>query len=189
MARIRTFIAVELSKAIRQRIAVLKGQLGLAAEHVKWVEPDNLHLTLFFLGEVDEREIPSVCSAVGEGVSSSCPFEMSIERVGCFPNNYRPRIIWIGVGHGAKELCDLHQQIEPRLLELGCYRREDRKFTPHVTCGRLRSERLQQALVKEMAKYGDWQGGQTLVQELLIMRSELTPQGPSYCVLGRVRLP
>ena len=188
MARVRTFIAVELNKAIQHRIATLRDQLHSTGTEIKWVEPDNLHLTLFFLGDVDERDIPSVCDAVDREVSKSTSFEMSVERVGSFPNHYRPRVLWVGIVEGARELSSLHERLEPCLLKLGCYRREDRKFTPHVTIGRIRSDHRQQGLAKELAKYNSWQGGQTSVQELLIMRSELTPRGPSYSVLGRARL-
>jgi len=188
MSRVRTFIAVELDSAIRDRIVRLQEMVSLTAPAVKWVELENLHITLFFLGEVEDTAIPAVCREVSDLADGFSPFELSIERVGCFPNKHRPHIIWLGIGQGSHELCDIHEGLEPRLLQLGCYRREERKYKPHVTLGRIRSGRDSEQIGKELTRFQDWQGGRTLVSELLVMGSELTPQGPSYSVMARGKL-
>jgi RNA 2',3'-cyclic 3'-phosphodiesterase len=188
MSRMRTFIAVELDKAVRDRIVRLREMVSLTGPAVKWVEPENLHITLFFLGEVEDTAVPSVCREVNDLVERLSAFELSIERVGCFPNKHRPHIIWLGVGQGSDELCQIHESLEPRLLQLGCYRREERKYRPHVTLGRIRSGRDSEYVGKELTRFQDWQGGRTLVRELLVLRSELTPQGPSYSVMARGRM-
>jgi 2'-5' RNA ligase len=188
MARLRTFIAVDLGQAIRDRAVSLQETLARAGTEVKWVEPENLHATLLFLGEVDEREVPSVCRAVAEGGERQPAFPMTIERVGCFPNTRRPRILWIGVGQGSQELCALHDGLEPPLLALGCYRREERPYTPHITLGRVKSDRPTDKLTDALAKHAGWKGGETLVREVLVMSSELTPKGPVYTVLSRAKL-
>src|SRR5438445_5785537 len=121
MARLRTFIAVDLGKAIRDRAVALQEALARGGTEVKWVEPANLHVTLLFLGEVEDREVPSVCRAVAECTARQTAFPMTIEGAGCFPNPRRPRILWIGVGEGTQELCALHDALEPPLLDLGCY--------------------------------------------------------------------
>jgi 2'-5' RNA ligase len=187
MKRVRTFIAVDLGKAIRDRAAALQEKLGRTGVEVKWVEQDNLHVTLLFLGEVDDRQVAEVCRIVGDRTAQRGAFPMSIEGVGSFPNPRRPRIIWIGVGTGASELCDLHDDLERPLTKLG-YRREERKYTPHITIGRVRSEAPADALSAQLAKNGGWKGGETLVNEVCVMGSELTPQGPVYTVLSRAPL-
>src|SRR5262245_32157842 len=141
MARLRTFIAVELEKGIRSRCVALQQSLGRSGGEVKWVEPDNIHVTLLFLGEVDEREVHELCRAVCETCSGFEPFALSVEGLGCFPNARRPRVVWVGVGAGAARLVALHDALETPLLELGCYRREERRYTPHVTLGRVKSDR------------------------------------------------
>src|SRR3954467_14784444 len=128
MARIRTFIAVDVDKSIRERMVSLQETLARSGTDVKWTEPENLHVTLLFLGEVDDREVVSVCRAVTESCAQVAPFAMQVERAGCFPNPRRPRILWAGVGQGTQELCALHDLLETPLLELGCYRREERKY-------------------------------------------------------------
>ena len=187
MARIRTFIAVDLGKAIRDRTVALQEVLARTGTEVKWVEPENLHVTLLFLGEVDERQVPGVCQIVA-GVTANHPaFPMSVETVGCFPNPRRPRVLWVGIGEGAQPLCALHDALEIPLQDLG-YRREERRYTPHITLGRVKSDRPTDRLAAELARQAGWKGGETTVREVLVMSSELTPKGPIYTVLSRPRL-
>jgi len=110
-----------------------------------------------------------------------------VERVGSFPNLRRPRIVWAGVSEGAQPLCTLHDALETPLQDLG-YRREERRYTPHITLGRVRSERNTEGLAQALAKRGDWKAGEATVQEVLVMSSELTPTGPQYTVLSRCQL-
>jgi 2'-5' RNA ligase len=188
MARLRTFIAVDLGKSLRDRCLSMQENLARTGADVKWVEEDNLHVSLLFLGEVDEREIAALCRAVADGCADHDAFTLSVETVGCFPNPRRPRVVWIGVGEGGPELIALHDALEPPLLALGCYRRENRQYTPHITLGRVRSEAANDPLIAALNKYANWQGGETDVREVLVMSSELTPQGPIYTVLSRAKL-
>jgi 2'-5' RNA ligase len=187
MARIRTFIAVDLGKAIRDRAVALQEQLARTGTEVKWVEPENIHVTLLFLGEVQDREVPRVCQIVADGAREQPAFVLSVEGVGCFPNPRRPRVIWVGVGEGTQPLCALHDALEGPLQELG-YRREERRYTPHVTLGRVKSERPMEQLGAALAAHAGWKGGETAVRELLVMSSQLTPKGPVYTALSRPKL-
>jgi 2'-5' RNA ligase len=188
MARLRTFLAVDLGKAIRDRCVVLQETLGRAGVEVKWVEPDNLHVTLLFLGEVDEREVPEVCRVVGEVCATRPPFTVSVETVGCFPNPRRPRVLWVGVGEGMQELVGLHDALEAALEKLGCYRREERQYKPHVTLGRVKGERPADGLAAALARQAGWQGGRIAVSDVLVLSSELTSAGPLYSLLSKARL-
>jgi 2'-5' RNA ligase len=188
MARTRTFIAIDPGKEIRARLVALQEQFGRTDAEVKWVERDNLHVTLLFLGEVDERDLPAVCRAVGEAAGTQLAFAMSIEKASCFGSPRRPRTLWAGVGAGAQEVCALHDALEEVLLQLGCYRREDRQYTPHITLGRVKSDRPADKLAAALARQAGWKGGETKVREVHVMGSELTPQGPVYTVLSRAKL-
>ncbi len=185
--RLRTFIAVDLGKAIRDRAVALQETLARAGADVKWVEPENLHVTLLFLGEVDAREVPRVCQLVADATQQHPAFPMSVETVGCFPNARRPRVLWVGVGQGTQELCALHDDLEGPLTQLG-YRREERRYTPHITLGRVKSDRPPDSLAVALAKHAGWKGGEINVRAIQVMSSELTPQGPNYTVLSRARL-
>ncbi|HJT78661.1 MAG TPA: RNA 2',3'-cyclic phosphodiesterase [Gemmataceae bacterium] len=188
MARIRTFVAVGLDKSVHDRTVALQEHLAATGAEVKWVEPENLHVTLLFLGEVVDRDVPAVCRAVAGACAPLAPFRMSVQGAGCFPNPRRPRTLWVGVGEGAQALVALHDALEPPLLELGCYRREERSYTPHITLGRVRSDRPNSDLAAALAKYAGWQSGAMPVREVLVMSSELTPKGPVYTVMSRGRL-
>jgi 2'-5' RNA ligase len=188
MARLRTFIAVDLGQPIRDRCVALQETLARTGTEVKWVEPENLHVTLLFLGEVEDRAVPDLCRAVADVCAAREVFPMSVETVGCFPNPRRPRTVWAGVGEDGAELVALHDALEPPLLELGCYRREERQYTPHITLGRVKSDRPTDRLAQALTKNANWQGGTTEVREVLVLSSELRPQGPVYTVLSRAKL-
>jgi RNA 2',3'-cyclic 3'-phosphodiesterase len=188
MARLRTFIAVDLGKSLRDRCAALQEILARSGADVKWVEVENLHVSLLFLGEVDDREIAALCRVVADTCGTRPSFPMSVATVGCFPNSRRPRVVWVGVSNGSAEVVGLHDALEPPLLELGCYRREARAYTPHITLGRVRSERAGGQLAATLQRYADWQAGETEVREVLVLSSHLTPQGPVYTVLSRAKL-
>jgi 2'-5' RNA ligase len=187
MARIRTFIAVDIAKPIRDRTIALQETLARTGTEVNWVEPQNLHVTLLFLGEVDNREVPRVCQLVAGCTQKHAAFPMSVETVGCFPNPRRPRVVWVGIGEGAEPLCAIHDALEVALQDLG-YRREERRYTPHITLGRVKGDHPTDELAAVLAKKADWKAGEMTVQELLIMSSELTPKGPMYTVLSRTKL-
>jgi RNA 2',3'-cyclic 3'-phosphodiesterase len=188
MARLRTFIGIDPGKLIRDRLVALQDTLARAGVEVKWVEPENLHVTLLFLGEVNDVDVPAVCQAVADGVQGHAAFSMAVETTGCFPNPRRPRILWAGVGQGTQEVCAVHDAIERPLLDLGCYRREERRFTPHITLGRIRGERPADKLAAALAKQAAWKGGETTIREIQVLSSELTSEGPVYTVLSRAKL-
>lgn len=187
MSRIRTFIAVDLDKAVRNRTVALQETLKESGTEVKWVEPENLHVSLLFLGEVGDREIVDVCRIVAETAQLHLSFTMNVETAGCFPNPRRPRVLWVGVGEGKQVLCAIHDDLETALLDLG-FRREERKYSPHITLGRVKSDRPADSLTSALAQQAGWRGGEIHVAELVVMGSKLTPTGPEYTVLSRAKL-
>lgn len=187
--RLRTFIAVDLGKTLRDRLVSLQENLARAGADVKWVEVENLHITLLFLGEVDERELPALCRAVSVECGRHERFTLGIQTVGTFPNPRRPRVVWAGAGEGTPELIALHDALESPLQELGCYRREERQYKPHVTLGRVKSDGSAEALAAILLKKANWNAGTEVeVQEVLVMSSMLTKQGPEYAILSRGKL-
>ena len=188
MNRLRTFIAVDPGKTIRARLVALQENLARAGSAMKWVEPENLHVTLLFLGEVDNRDVPDVCRAVSACCREIEAFEMMVGGVHCFGSPRRPRTVWAGLSEGGPEMTALHAALEQPLLDLGCYRREIRPFTPHITLGRVKGERSDDALTAALPKYETWQGGAIDVREVLVMSSELRHEGPMYAVLSRGKL-
>ncbi len=188
MARIRTFLGIDVGADIRAQLVTLQEELTGAEAEVNWVEPENMHITLLFLGEVDQRETIDICRAAQKAVAAMPPFVLSIEGVGCFPNARRPRTLWVGVGKGADEVCAVHDAIEKPLLEMGNYRRETRKYTPHVTLGRVKGDQPRDTLAKTLGTQQTWRAGEVVVSEVQVMKSDLTSDGPTYTVMGRAKL-
>jgi 2'-5' RNA ligase len=186
--RLRTFIAVALDTFTHDRLVGLQQRLADGGMPAKWVEPDNLHITLLFLGEVDARETPAVCKAVETVCRGVAPFAMTLAGAGAFPTVRRPRTLVVHITEGAAEMKALHDALEAPLLELGCYRREERAYTPHLTLGRVKGQTAAEPLAAAVRQFERWQGGQTQVREVLVLSSELRPDGPEYTVLGRAPL-
>jgi len=187
MSRTRTFIAVEMSANIRSNAVALQEALGRLGAEVKWAAPDTMHVTLLFLGEVDDRELHAVCRAVKEVAATEPPFRLRVSGLGAFPTPRRPKILWAGITDGAEALKRLYDKLEAKLLDLG-YRKEERGYTPHLTLGRVKSEADGTALVPELSKRLSWDGGHTMVEEVLVFSSVLERDGPVYTVLGRGEL-
>ena len=108
--------------------------------------------------------------------------------VGGFPNLRRPKILWTDLGDGVEKLKTLHDDLETELLKLGCYRREDRAYTPHLTLGRLTAENREEDWGAILAQYADWHGGISPINEVLIMTSDTKRGEPVYSVVGRAKL-
>jgi 2'-5' RNA ligase len=188
MARVRTFIAVEVSDAVRSAAAALQLALAKGGAEVNWTPADNFHLTLLFLGEVDDREVHAICGTVGQAVGAEPPFAVRVSGVGAFPTPRRPKVLWAGIADGAAELVRLYALMEQPLIELGCYRREERGYTPHLTLGRVKGEADGTRLAAELPRYRDWAGGVARVDEVVVFASELRRDGPAYTPLGRAAL-
>ena len=112
MDTLRTFIAVELPKAVTHRAGQLIDRLNVTSAKVKWVEPHNMHLTLKFLGDVNTRMIPDVCQAVSTAAEPLEPFDLQCCGAGAFPSSQRPRTVWLGAGDGEENVLELHDKIE-----------------------------------------------------------------------------
>jgi RNA 2',3'-cyclic 3'-phosphodiesterase len=188
MARIRTFIAVELAGPVRDRLKALQEKLGREGPGVRWTPTANMHLTLLFLGEVEQLDVVKICRTVRARAGKHEPFTLDVDGVGAFPNVRRPKILWAGITEGVEPLRALHADLEEGLLDLGCYRREEREYTPHLTLGRLTQESQPDSWGPILAKHADWQGGTTDVDEVLVMASDLRRDGPQYSVMGRAAL-
>src|SRR5262249_22298139 len=162
------------------KLMALQETLGRSGGSVKWTRPENMHLTLLFLGEVEQLEVVSICRVVQERARKHAPFTLEAAGLGAFPNLRRPKILWAGIAEGMAELRALHAALEAGLLDLGCYRREDREYTPHLTLGRLSHDDREGDWAAVLAKHADWHGGASPVDEVLVMASEMRRSGPEY---------
>lgn len=182
--KIRTFIAVTASPEVRQGALTLIELLHPAAGDVKWVEAENLHWTLQFLGDVDELDTPAVCDAVAAAASDLEPFELEARGAGAFPSPDRPRTLWLGAAGGSREMATLQKAIQKKLGKLG-FRGEARRYVPHLTLGRAGRRSRPQSLTAELAELADFEGGSMLIDEVTVYASHLSREGPKYEALAR----
>jgi 2'-5' RNA ligase len=176
---IRAFIAVDLPAAVKMALAGIAADLDrtLSPGAVRWVRPEAMHLTLRFLGDTDVERLPAISSGLDEIAAAHRPFEMRLGRPGCFPGTRRPRVIWVGLAGNEPQLLDLKAGLDRALAPLG-WPVEDKTFHPHLTLGRVKEEgRLRdyspEAVVPPLV---------VPVATLLLIESDLRPQGPRYTV-------
>ena len=182
----RTFIAIELPQKIIGTLSALQNQLKNTQADVKWVAPENIHLTLKFLGEVDEKKIEKIIQALEETAKDNQPFSIRLCALGAFPKINFPRVIWVGIDAGDEKTKNIAFVLEEKLQKLGIPK-EKRPFSSHITIGRVRSGINREKLVKEL----DILQGKGLLQENLeflatkitLFKSTLTPKGPIYEIL------
>lgn len=188
MQTMRTFIAVELSSAVRRRAGELIAHLQTAEAKVTWVRPEQMHVTLKFLGDVPNIEVPKVCAAVVSGSAACEPFELGLHRAGAFPDVERARTLWIGVDRGLEPVRALQHSVESQLARLG-FPKERRQFHPHLTIGRVRQGGPElQDLSQLLNQFADFNAGTCSIGEVLVLGSFLDPSGPTHEVLGRAPL-
>lgn len=185
---LRTFIAVEIPLEVKDKARRVIAALDTTAAKVKWVEPASLHWTLKFLGEVDIVDTPAICEAVARAAEPLAAFDVETFGVGAFPDRQRPRTVWLGMRHGSEAMIELHDAIEFELSKLG-YRSENRRFRPHLTIGRVRqSPEGIDELGRLIEQYAEYDGGVSLVDEVVVFSSTLHREGPSYDPLCHVEL-
>jgi RNA 2',3'-cyclic 3'-phosphodiesterase len=188
MARIRTFLAVNISVAIRRRAVELQKKLRQSEVDATWTEPENMHVTMQFLGDVDDALIPEVCQRVISTAAAFAPFQMSLAQAGAFPSLGRPRTVWIGVDEGHQELVDLQFALQESLVEMR-FPRERRTYKPHLTIARIREGGPRQQRLSELiTHYEDFKTESCAVAEAIIFSSYLERSGPTYQVMGRAPL-
>ncbi len=188
MAKLRTFVAIEIPQEVRHRSTQMVHAMAQATDSVRWVDTDNLHVTLKFLGDVEDRDIYSVCRAASNSVVSLEPFSVSCRGIDAFPSRGRPKTVWLGIDDDELKLTNLFARLDVELSNIG-YPREPRKYIPHLTLGRIQHGRRNLGdLVAIMESLAERSAGNLPVESLTVFTSELHRSGPVYTVVGRAPL-
>jgi len=186
----RTFIAIELSDELKASLARVQSHLKCSDADVKWVEKENIHLTLKFLGEITEDKAANIKTIMDKIGSSSKPFKISLKDIGAFPNTESPRIIWVGLNKGAEESAEITKRLEEELSKIG-FEFETRPFAAHLTIGRVRSlknkEALKEKICSSSASIFSTNNSQWIIS-LTLFQSTLTSKGSIYTKLHEARL-
>jgi len=191
MEQIRSFIAIELPDDLRAGLAQLQDRLKEGNQPpVKWVDPNSIHLTLKFLGNIAVDKIGEITKAMEKAAQEIPPFQLKVKDLGVFPNLRRVQVAWVGINGEIDKLSHLQQRIELNLAPLG-FARESRPFVAHLTLARLRDR----ASPDERQKFGqliintELEAVYTIkVDSINLMRSQLTREGAIYSQISSVRL-
>lgn len=186
----RTFIAIGLPPEIREGLGKLQTQLKATGADVKWVAPENIHLTLKFLGEVNETQIAKIGNILADIGRSSKAFSVRLNSIGTFPKIQFPKVIWVGIDKGDSESKTIAAGLEEKLVLIGIPK-EERPFSSHITIGRVRSYLNRDKLIQELKNLEGNIGGkfpEFPVNRLTLYKSTLTPKGPLYEILQEASL-
>lgn len=187
MSTIRTFLAVEFDDAFKRSLARLQSRLDAGGRGVRWMRPEEYHLTLKFVGDLEERDLPEICDLLTEMAVECKPFEMELKGAGCFPPAGGVRIVWAGLSEPTGRLAELQSRSEALFSGLG-YKQEHRAFSPHVTIARVRDARRSQELRAAVGRHADFSGGTQAVDEVVLFQSILEREGPRYVAMSRHHL-
>ena len=181
----RTFIAITLPEEIKDFLGSLQAQLKKAGADVKWVSPKNIHLTLKFLGEIDENNTGKAIGAIETVAAGHSAFQVRLCSLGAFPSLSSPRVIWAAIDEGNSQTIGIAKELEERLAIIG-FEKEGRPFSTHITLGRVRSalnkEKLARLLTDHSEGFSQEQRGFT-AEAITLFKSTLQPQGPYYEIL------
>jgi 2'-5' RNA ligase len=181
MERIRTFVAIKISRELEAAFDTLIRSMKKNPGPIRWVNPQSIHLTLKFLGEITPAQVEEISKGVEKAVTAIPPFSLRAGSKGAFPSPKRPRIFWIGLAEiDEPYLFELQKNIEAEMALCG-FPKEGRAFKPHLTVGRVKDSRGVETISNIFMDY-DFPEIEFAAEEVLVMKSELTPQGARYSV-------
>ncbi|HDD53686.1 MAG TPA: RNA 2',3'-cyclic phosphodiesterase [Thermosulfidibacter takaii] len=185
----RAFIAMELSPQVKESLRKLINDLKSRNIKGRWVPPENIHLTLRFLGNIEEDQVKAIEQLLEEVAEEADPFQISIEGLGAFPHPARPRVLWVGVKEGTTTLQRLYQIIEKGLVRLG-FPPNDKSFKPHLTLARFKNplERTRRLVYQTCKEFQEKEWDRMEATSVILFESILSPQGAQYRKVKEVLL-
>lgn len=192
MQLLRLFIALDLTTEVRAALADLQDDLRrrLPPNAVRWTNPDGIHLTLKFLGDTPADQVAAIAQAMAAAAGGFAPFSFTVAGLGCFPNARRANVLWAGVPEVPKALAGLQRAADLQLTRLG-YDKEPRRFSPHLTLGRINkriSSGDREKLAGVIAQTQVGALGTVPVAEVVLFQSDLRPGGAIHTALARAKL-
>ena len=183
----RLFIAIELPEAIKQGIAKVQEQLRETGATANWTRPEGIHLTLKFLGEVEESKTREIMQMLVGATQGTGKLNLEVTGAGAFPNVKTPRVLWLGVTGDVEKLGLLQASVENAMTGLG-FEREERKFSPHLTLARIKFPKPRDNWQQKIESIRDVKLGGFEADRVSLMKSELKREGAVYTEVGRIEL-
>ena len=179
MASIRTFIALELPATAVSLLQEVQQELKQLKIRARWVRPENIHLTLKFLGDINPDDVGKISDAMAAAAADISPVTLSIGGIGVFPGIKRPRVIWIGLGGKVQDLLALQGRLETELDTLG-FPMENRAFKAHLTLGRIKQAAHPEVIRQLMGQYAGLDSDEFTCDQIILFKSDLKPSGAEY---------
>ena len=183
----RLFIAIELPPEIIQGIAKIQEQLRETGATANWTRPEGIHLTLKFLGEVDESRTDEIMHALASAVGANGKLSLTVAGGGAFPNVKNPRVLWLGVTGDIEKLVELQTSVEDAMEKIE-FEREERTFSPHLTLARIKFPKPRDNWQLKIEGIRDVKLGGFEADRVSLMKSELKREGAVYTEVGRIEL-
>lgn len=174
----RLFIALPLNREIENKLGDMISQLKRKGGDIKWVNPQNIHLTVKFLGDTEQKLVGDIIEHINSVITKYQPIPTNITHLGAFPNLRRPRVIWVGIEKNADTIIQLAKEIDTHISQLG-WEKENKKFKAHFTLGRVRNNRGLEQLTEYLRGY-EFEELNFVFDRIVLFKSTLTPKGPIY---------
>ena len=184
---IRTFIALELPPAVTLLLHKVQQELKRLKIRARWVRPENIHLTLKFLGDINPDHIDKIGAAMAGAAIEFPPVTLTVRGIGVFPGIKRPRVIWMGLGGDIRSLLALQSRLEQELAEAE-FPKDKRSFKAHLTLGRLKQS-VNPAVIRQMiSEYATLSSDEFVCNQVILFKSDLKPSGAVYSKLKQTKL-
>ncbi|WP_298521435.1 RNA 2',3'-cyclic phosphodiesterase [uncultured Methanobrevibacter sp.] len=177
MTQVRAFLAIEVPEEIKLKIYKVIKEFKQIDANIKYVELENLHLTLKFFGDIDTEGIGLLSEKIASVVSEFDTFKVNIKGCGAFPNTKRIKVIWLGLENDGF-VRKLHDELDKEFVQMGFDK--DRKFSTHLTIGRMRSAKGKDQVKSAIESFKEIEIGEMDVDKIVLKKSTLTPHGPIY---------
>ncbi len=184
---LRTFLAFGLPSGVTRRVAAIQRDLAARGLKMKWIRPENVHLTIKFLGNVPVAELEKVAQAASDITARSAPMSLRLQGLGVFPGIKRPNVLWTGLTGDNRSLIEFHDRLEEALAGAG-FEKDRRAFKAHLTIARIKSAVDPRRLAEAMEECGQFPETELPARQLTLYKSELRPSGAVYTVLQQFPL-
>ncbi|WP_296880694.1 RNA 2',3'-cyclic phosphodiesterase [uncultured Methanobrevibacter sp.] len=177
MSQIRAFLAIDVDEDLKAKMYRIIKEFKQIDANIKYVDLQNLHLTLKFFGDIDIEGIDLLSSKISKVVEGFDRFDLKIKGCGAFPNTNRIKVIWLGLEND-EIVKELHDELDKEFVRLGFDK--DKRFSSHLTIGRMKSAKGKTKVKSTIEEFDDVEIGSMSVNSIILKKSTLTPQGPIY---------
>jgi len=181
----RAFLAVDLDEKLKNEVINVQKKIKDANAQLKFVEPENLHFTLKFLGEVSDSKLEDLKVMIENNITEYKPFKLSINKTGFFPHSGYIRVIWLGV-ENPEAYSQMQMDLDEEFVKLGF--KKEKSYIPHLTIARVKGAKNKEALISIIKEMENVDIGDMMLDKLVLKESELTPVGPIYSNLVEFKL-